>query len=143
MTTHAAMTVHLTVHPDPNEVHVVDLTASHPDRADLVSLNNGDDDVNIAILGSLNQLEHWVAIAAAKLGQVRFTRRLVTEECAAGGAHTLSAVEHTDLGGTILECTALGCGGKFIQAGGRLCPVIPDVDGYIRVDGPMPDKGVS
>ncbi len=131
MTTRAAMTVY----PDPNEVHVVDLTASHtndPDRADTVSLGCGDGDINIAILGSLNQLEHWVAIAAAKLGQVRFTRQLVTEECAAGGAHTLSAVEHTDLGGTILECTAPGCGGKFIQAGGRLCPVIPDVDGYIH-----------
>ncbi len=133
MTTHAA----ITVHPDPDDVHVIDLTASHTaytndPRADLVSVAVADGDVNIAIVGSLNQLEQWLAIAAAKLGRVRFARRLVTEECATGGAHTLSAVEHTDLGGTILECTAPGCGGKFIEAAGRLCPVIPDIDGYIR-----------
>lgn len=133
MTTHASVTVH----PDHSEVRAIDLTANRianggePGSTDLVSLGVGDGDINIALLGTLDDLERWVAVAGAQLGQVRFARRLTTEECAGGGAHTLSPVEHTDLG-EVLECTGPGCGGKFIQAAGQLCPVIPDVDGYIR-----------
>lgn len=133
MTTSASMTIH----PDHNEVRAVDLTAAHvangatAGNADLVSLELGTStgSIDISVLGSLDDLERVVAVIGAKLTQVRFARQLTREECRGGGAHTLSALEHTDLG-TVLECTAPGCGGKFVEAGGRLCPVIPDVDGY-------------
>jgi predicted oxidoreductase len=122
VSTHAT----ITVHADHHEVRAHDSSRD----GDLVSLGVGLD-TRVSFVGSLAEVEAFVAVLASKLTQVRFARQLAREECAGGGAHTLSALEHTDLGGTILECTAPGCGGRFVEAGGRLCPVIPDVDGYV------------